>query len=137
MLTKIVRYFIRIKDDRDVKEREDHDKRKKDEFVIGIPAVELPEGIERPELGPISTGLGEVFHYVLRSDNPKRTLDELRTLQEITEKIRIAAQAHVRRHVAQPVEAAAGIVGPSPNFDSSELTARSAASATLGSVASV
>lgn len=47
-----------------------------------LAAVELPEGIERPELGPISTGLGEVFHYVLRSDNPKRTLDELRTLHD-------------------------------------------------------
>jgi len=27
--------------------------------------VGLPEGIERPEMGPVSTGLGEVFHYVL------------------------------------------------------------------------
>ncbi len=44
--------------------------------------VELTEGIERPELGPISTGLGEVFHYVLRSESPKRTLDELRTLHD-------------------------------------------------------
>jgi cobalt-zinc-cadmium resistance protein CzcA len=32
--------------------------------------VELPTGIERPTLGPISTGLGEVFHYVVRSKNP-------------------------------------------------------------------
>ncbi len=47
-----------------------------------LAGVELPAGIERPELGPISTGLGEVFHYVLRSDNPKRTLDELRTLHD-------------------------------------------------------
>jgi cobalt-zinc-cadmium resistance protein CzcA len=47
-----------------------------------LASVELPEGIERPELGPISTGLGEVFHYVLRSDNPKRTLDELRTIHD-------------------------------------------------------
>lgn len=30
-----------------------------------ISAVELPEGIGRPEMGPVSTGLGEVFHYVL------------------------------------------------------------------------
>ena len=29
-----------------------------------LAGVELPEGIERPQLGPISTGLGEVFHYV-------------------------------------------------------------------------
>ena len=26
--------------------------------------VELPEGIERPTLGPVATGLGEVFHYL-------------------------------------------------------------------------
>ncbi len=47
-----------------------------------LAAVQLPEGIQRPELGPISTGLGEVFHYLLRSENPKRTLDELRTLHD-------------------------------------------------------
>jgi len=28
-------------------------------------SVELPPGIERPTMGPVSTGLGEVFHYVL------------------------------------------------------------------------
>jgi cobalt-zinc-cadmium resistance protein CzcA len=27
--------------------------------------VELPPGIGRPEMGPVSTGLGEVFHYML------------------------------------------------------------------------
>lgn len=27
--------------------------------------VELPDGIQRPQMGPVSTGLGEVFHYVL------------------------------------------------------------------------
>lgn len=27
--------------------------------------VSLPVGIERPKLGPVSTGLGEVFHYVV------------------------------------------------------------------------
>jgi len=47
-----------------------------------LAGVELPEGIGRPELGPISTGLGEVFHYVLRSENPQRTLSELRTLHD-------------------------------------------------------
>jgi len=44
--------------------------------------VELPEGLERPTLGPISTGLGEVFHYVVRSSDPKRTLTELRELHD-------------------------------------------------------
>jgi cobalt-zinc-cadmium resistance protein CzcA len=47
-----------------------------------LASVTLPAGIDRPELGPISTGLGEVFHYILRSDNPNRTLDELRTLHD-------------------------------------------------------
>ena len=47
-----------------------------------IAAVELPEGLERPQLGPIATGLGEIFHYVLRSENPARTLEELRTLHD-------------------------------------------------------
>ncbi len=47
-----------------------------------LATVSLPNGIDRPELGPISTGLGEVFHYVLRSDNPERTQDELRTLHD-------------------------------------------------------
>ncbi len=44
--------------------------------------VDLPEGPERPELGPISTGLGEVFHYTMTSDNPERTLTELRELHD-------------------------------------------------------
>ncbi|MDA0321386.1 MAG: CusA/CzcA family heavy metal efflux RND transporter [Verrucomicrobia bacterium] len=47
-----------------------------------VNAVELPGGIERPQLGPIATGLGEIFHYVVRSENPNRTLEELRTLHD-------------------------------------------------------
>ena len=47
-----------------------------------IGSVELPSGIDKPSLGPISTGLGEVFHYIIRSTNPERTLDELRTLHD-------------------------------------------------------
>ena len=30
--------------------------------------VELPDGIPRPQMGPVSTGLGEVFHYTLTYD---------------------------------------------------------------------
>lgn len=47
-----------------------------------LQTVGLPPGIERPELGPISTGLGEVFHYMVRSDDPNRTLTELREIQD-------------------------------------------------------
>jgi len=44
--------------------------------------VELPQGIERPTMGPVATGLGEVYHYLLRSENPEYGLVELRTLQD-------------------------------------------------------
>jgi len=42
--------------------------------------VELPVGVEKPELGPISTGLGEIFHFIITS--PTRSLSELTTLQD-------------------------------------------------------
>ncbi|MCU0787297.1 MAG: efflux RND transporter permease subunit, partial [Verrucomicrobia bacterium] len=47
-----------------------------------LQAIELPAGVERPQLGPISSGLGEVFHYIVRSDAPDRTLAELRELHD-------------------------------------------------------
>lgn len=47
-----------------------------------LASVQLPDGIQRPRLGPISTGLGEVFHYTVRSDDPNRTLAELRTIHD-------------------------------------------------------
>lgn len=53
------------------------------QFVMErINGVRLPEGIERPQLGPISTGLGEVFHYIVRSDSPAWDLTELRTIHD-------------------------------------------------------
>jgi cobalt-zinc-cadmium resistance protein CzcA len=42
--------------------------------------MKLPAGIERPTLGPVATGLGEVYHYILTSR--MRSLMELRTLQD-------------------------------------------------------
>lgn len=47
-----------------------------------LQTVELAEGLPRPQLGPIATGLGEVFHYVVRSTDTNRTPTELRTLQD-------------------------------------------------------
>jgi cobalt-zinc-cadmium resistance protein CzcA len=44
--------------------------------------VELPGGIARPSMGPVATGLGEIYHYLLRSKNPEIDLTELRTLQD-------------------------------------------------------
>lgn len=45
-----------------------------------LSAVQLPPGIAAPELGPVATGLGEVFHYVLTSD--RGDIAELRTVQD-------------------------------------------------------
>ncbi len=47
-----------------------------------LSTVELPEGVGRPELGPIATGLGEIFHYIVRSDDPDRSTEELRTIHD-------------------------------------------------------
>src|SRR5262249_47581086 len=33
-----------------------------------LATVELPAGIERPKMGPVATGLGEVLHYVVTQD---------------------------------------------------------------------
>lgn len=47
-----------------------------------LATVDLPDGIDPPQLGPISTGLGEIFHYVVQSPQRGRTLEELRTLHD-------------------------------------------------------
>lgn len=46
-----------------------------------LQSVTLPPNIERPQLGPVSTGLGEVFHYFVTGDRP---LAELRTAHDWT-----------------------------------------------------
>ena len=45
-----------------------------------LQGVELPPGIPRPQLGPVSTGLGEVFHYLVKGEGA--SLAELRTIQD-------------------------------------------------------
>ena len=47
--------------------------------------VELPEGIERPKMGPISTGLGEVFYYLVQSTEDLSRLPEADRMQRLTE----------------------------------------------------
>ncbi|ATB43210.1 heavy metal resistance protein CzcA [Cystobacter fuscus] len=42
---------------------------------------ELPPGVDAPELGPLSGGLGEIFHFTLSS--PERTSAELLELAEL------------------------------------------------------
>ncbi len=45
-----------------------------------LQAVELSPGIERPQLGPVATGLGEIFHYQITGSG--KSLSELRTVQD-------------------------------------------------------
>ncbi len=45
-----------------------------------LTSARLAEGIDPPELGPISTGLGEVFHYIV--SGPGYSLEELTTMHD-------------------------------------------------------
>ena len=51
--------------------------------------VEVPPGAARPEMGPVSTGLGEVFHYLLVPRG--MSLTDVKTLQEWTLKPKLRA----------------------------------------------
>ncbi len=42
--------------------------------------VEMPQGIARPKMGPVATGLGEVFHYVVTGQETDPT--DLRTIHD-------------------------------------------------------
>ena len=45
-----------------------------------LSAVEIPTGISRPQMGPVATGLGEVFHYIVTGQGTNVT--ELRTIHD-------------------------------------------------------
>ena len=48
-------------------------------------AEKLPEGIDKPQAGPITTGLGEIYQYTLEVDpkyKDKYSLTDLRTIQD-------------------------------------------------------
>lgn len=45
-----------------------------------LATVELSPGIERPKMGPVATGLGEVFHYIVTGQGNDPT--ELRTIHD-------------------------------------------------------
>lgn len=45
----------------------------------------IPEGLGKPEMAPVSTGLGEIYQYVVRNENPGDTAYnnmQLRTIQD-------------------------------------------------------
>ncbi|CAN92896.1 cobalt/zinc/cadmium efflux RND transporter,permease protein, CzcA family [Sorangium cellulosum So ce56] len=60
-----------------------------------LQTVTLPPGIHRPELGPVATGLGEVFHYVVTGKG--KSLSELRAVHDWV----IAPQLRSVRGVAE------------------------------------
>lgn len=43
---------------------------------------QIPEGFGDPEMGPISTGLGQILFYVLEDETGKRTPQEMREIQD-------------------------------------------------------
>lgn len=43
---------------------------------------QIPEGFGEPEMGPITTGLGQVLFYILEDETDARTLEEMRTIQD-------------------------------------------------------
>ena len=45
-----------------------------------LATVELPVGIEHPKMGPVATGLGEVFHYVVTGQGTDVT--DMRTIHD-------------------------------------------------------
>lgn len=45
-----------------------------------LSTVEMPGGIERPKMGPVATGLGEVFHYVVTGRG--NDIGDMRTIHD-------------------------------------------------------
>ena len=45
-----------------------------------LASAEMPQGISRPQMGPVATGLGEVFHYIVSGQGTDVT--ELRTIHD-------------------------------------------------------
>lgn len=45
-----------------------------------LQSLSWPEDISSPELGPVATGLGEVYHYIVTGD--RKTLEELTTIHD-------------------------------------------------------
>jgi len=43
---------------------------------------EIPEGFGEPEMGPISTGLGQILFYFVEDEGGKRTPEEVRQIQD-------------------------------------------------------
>ena len=52
---------------------------------LTLAAKDIPEGIGKPEMGPVTTGLGEIYQYVIHTEKgyeDKYDATELRTIQD-------------------------------------------------------
>src|SRR5262249_49321794 len=55
-------------------------------IIERLGTVELPPGIARPTLGPVATGLGEIFHYIVASKGYDFSkLSEEERIEKLTE----------------------------------------------------
>jgi cobalt-zinc-cadmium resistance protein CzcA len=63
-----------------------------------LAALDWPDGFERPTLGPIATGLGEVFHYIVRGEG--KPLVEVRAAHDGIIRPRLLAVPGVAEVVA-------------------------------------
>ncbi|MFD0985847.1 efflux RND transporter permease subunit [Methyloligella solikamskensis] len=49
---------------------------------LQVAAEEIPQGFGEPEMGPITTGLGQILFYYLKDETGTYSLEELRELQD-------------------------------------------------------
>ncbi|GKT09771.1 efflux RND transporter permease subunit [Desulforhabdus sp. TSK] len=49
---------------------------------VQLAKEEIPDGFGDPEMGPISTGLGQILFYFVEDEAGKRTLQEMREIQD-------------------------------------------------------
>ncbi|ODA68092.1 Cobalt-zinc-cadmium resistance protein CzcA [Methyloligella halotolerans] len=49
---------------------------------LQVAAEEIPQGFGEPEMGPITTGLGQILFYYLKDETGSYSLEELRELQD-------------------------------------------------------
>ena len=76
--------------------------------------LELPTDVGRPSLGPVSSGLGEVFQYIVKSDTASPR--ELRTLHHwvVRPQMLHVARSRGDQHLGRPREAVPRGGGPGP-----------------------
>lgn len=67
-----------------------------------VQGADLPEGIARPQLGPIATGLGEIFHYVVTA--PDGNLSDARTLQDWVIRPQVILNSATKGQLSIPVK---------------------------------